>query len=674
MITAPHASRNGGAASRPQSAPLFVVEGRIGGRWWVWQRFRLRDEAAHELAALASEKRFDGVRLIVTILGDPGTPATSRELVVVDEEGVHGPDGPVREPAQPARYTVSARARPAPPPAPSTPKRRRVEPHVPPAPLAPYGVDRRAPLAAPVLAQEVEPTEDGPPPEPEGDFRIAPMVANSNRDDGFADPGPAYLPTRQAARLKRRQVVYTLGAGVASLMLAVVSYEITRSIVGLPDLLYEARQSASALFAGPERPIVVAARQGNTEEVAKLLRGGFSPNSEDAYGVPALLIAARAGKASVVRQLLEAGADPNRPFRRGDTPLLAAAREGLNNAIEPMLAKGGHVNGRGGTDLCETPLLVAAGGGRMDTVNFLLGKGASFDVLPGCRKGPLDAAAAYPRVREALEQAYQRRLAAVSRPGQAGSPAAIPAAAAAPAAPVQAAPPAPAAPQRPAAAPVERPALRTPSAAVPAPSGAPAQAKSRPVSATAETADPAAMNAAYRSIMFGFDWSASLDQVRAKSKSCRNVGKRYLACELTVKRWLDDIESVEAWFDRSDGERLVAFEALSGPIMDTSTALDGSAARQQFDKVRAAIEKKLPPGLRPIVARQAPAGIPFFAGLKPEVNAGDYSVFWSDDGRRRPAAIHLKLTGVDDQSGQYRIVVSNPQRYSQQALIAPPKK
>jgi hypothetical protein len=114
MAIAPHASRNGGAAARkPQIAPMFVVEGRIGGRWWVWQRFRVRDEGARELAALAAEKRFDGVRMVQTIPGGPGASTTSRELVVVDGNGVHGPGraehAPQAESPAPARAPMPQR-------------------------------------------------------------------------------------------------------------------------------------------------------------------------------------------------------------------------------------------------------------------------------------------------------------------------------------------------------------------------------------------------------------------------------------------------------------------------------------------------------------------------------------------------------------------------------------
>lgn len=130
---------------------------------------------------------------------------------------------------------------------------------------------------------------------------------------------------------------------------------------------------------------------------------------------PVLLVAARAGHADIVRALLDAGGDPNRRFGQAETPILAATREGLVTAVDAMLTRGGQVNGCGGADDCETPLLVAAASGRLEMVTFLLARGATFDVLPGCRRGPMDAAAPHPRVRDALENAYQRRLAAVPR-------------------------------------------------------------------------------------------------------------------------------------------------------------------------------------------------------------------------------------------------------------------
>jgi len=465
-------------------------------------------------------------------------------------------------------------------------------------------------------------------------------------DDAVADDDWDAVEAPRVARqgqwrFRLRRVGYSLGTTAAAVLLAIAGYETTRLAIGLPDLLGEARHIAGGLIAGPERPIVAAARRGDGAEVERLLKGGFSADSDDPQGVPVLLVAARAGHADIVRALLDAGGDPNRRFGQADTPILAATREGLLPAVDAMLTRGGQVNGRGGADDCETPLLVAAAAGRLDMVTFLLGRGATFDVLPGCRRGPLDAAAPHPRVRDALETAYQRRLAGVPR----GSPAIAPAVATG----ADLAPP-----PRAAALALAPPPLPV----------------SPPPAAKPAVAEPAVEPRGYGVLMYGFTWRETLAEVKAKAKECRALGRRYEVCTLAVKPMFDDAAAVEAWFDRADGDRFVSIETRSIDLIDYTAQRDGAAVRRRFDEVRREIERFLPAGSRPVVQRTAPPGsMTFFEGLKPDVAQGDYSAFWSDDSRRRPASIQLKLGGIDNRKGFYRVVVSNPLRQTQQAAI-----
>jgi hypothetical protein len=53
-----------------------------------------------------------------------------------------------------------------------------------------------------------------------------------------------------------------------------------------------------------------------------------------------------------------------------------------------------------------------------------------------------------------------------------------------------------------------------------------------------------------------------------------------------------------------------------------------------------------------------------FQSLRPEVNQGRFFSYWPDQDRRRPVFVHLKLTGLDDSHGFYRIVIGNPFRAS----------
>ncbi len=807
--------------------PSYTVEGRLGQRWWTWQRFAEHDDAARSIANLIEAKRFDAIRLLETQHRAGHPPIVLRELFLYDPAANAAlaspepvaPAPPVvapppaalpLEPATPpskaattappaAKQAMAANKMPSPAVPSTTPligapaaeavsaafarmaaevsaqrrraEEKRLEQHrvevaaasnaaeawpalwratVPlaapvrlaaPAKAAPKtrdsrdpfddtGADDYAPLVAveetaipavaaaapaPAVAasqptwdpaeidaamaalkaalREVEavvPSRPAPlaPPnalpladftasdrptaepahvEPANDAIVTQPAANDHRSataDDAEDPywDDAAAPVRVARtgswRFRLRRVGYSLGAAAASILLAIAGYETTRLAIGLPDLLGGVGTTVGALFAGPERPIVAAARRGDGAEVERLLQGGFSAESADPQGVPALLVAARNGHADIVRLLLDAGADPNRRFGQADTPILAATREGLLPSVDAMLSRGGQVNGRGGADDCDTPLLLAAAAGRLEMVTFLLSRGATFDVLPGCRRGPLDAAAPHPRVRDALENAYQRRLAGVPRAAPGIAPGIAPAVATGS---DVAAPPRATAMTPPPALPAALP--------TPAPPPVPTM---KPAVAEPKAAEPKAGPTGYGALMYGLAWHDSLGEVKAKARECRALGRRYEVCTLAVKPIFDDTATVEAWFDRADNDRFVSIETRSIDLVDYTAQRDGAAVRRRFDEVRRELERFLPPGARPILQKNLPPGsMTFFEGLKPDVAAADFSAFWSDDNRRRPASVHLKLTGIDNRKGFYRIVVGNPLRQTQQAQARP---
>ncbi|HAA91385.1 MAG TPA: hypothetical protein DCE33_03000 [Rhodospirillaceae bacterium] len=120
------------------------------------------------------------------------------------------------------------------------------------------------------------------------------------------------------------------------------------------------------------------------------------------------------------------------------------------------------------------------------------------------------------------------------------------------------------------------------------------------------------------------------------------------------------MESVEAQFDRRANNRLVALEIKSKPIPDRTSG--GDEARRRFEQVLRSIKSRLPKDHIGIATRQAPAGVPFWEGLKPSVKAGEYHAYWSDDDKRRPIFGYLKLLGSDKKEGRYKIVIGNPFR------------
>lgn len=56
--------------------------------------------------------------------------------------------------------------------------------------------------------------------------------------------------------------------------------------------------------------------------------------------------------------------------------------------------------------------------------------------------------------------------------------------------------------------------------------------------------------------------------MKAKAKECHALGRRYEVCTLTVTPMFDDAATVEAWFDRADGDRFVSIETRSTDLID----------------------------------------------------------------------------------------------------------
>lgn len=137
--------------------------------------------------------------------------------------------------------------------------------------------------------------------------------------------------------------------------------------------------------------IVVAAEQGNVEQVQAALQEGASP---DAMGPNsgALHCAAAGGHLAVIEILLAAGANPNIADQQSFYPLHLAASKGadkicvlllkFNADIEVQTHKGG------------TPLHVAAASGHLEVVQVLLQNGADLEVKDSYGATPLLVAAA----------------------------------------------------------------------------------------------------------------------------------------------------------------------------------------------------------------------------------------------------------------------------------------
>lgn len=160
----------------------------------------------------------------------------------------------------------------------------------------------------------------------------------------------------------------------------------------------------------------------------------------------------------------------------------------------------------------------------------------------------------------------------------------------------------------------------------------------------------------YRDLMMGLSWQDTLATLRDRIVECRDIGDDFTACRLNIDTWLDDSKIVVAQFDQQASDRLVAIQIDSHPIRSPSMAMS------RFDAVRQAIQDRVPSGHSGFLTTEIGGEDTLFQDLRPEINRGRYFSYWPDQERRRPAFIHLKLTGIDDGQGFYRIVIGNPFR------------
>lgn len=134
--------------------------------------------------------------------------------------------------------------------------------------------------------------------------------------------------------------------------------------------------SPSAVYAEDTYPLHVAAKSGDAGALKKLITNKVALNTQDADGWTALMYATQAGDLQKVDMLLKAGASPNIGDKLGRTPLALATKVSAFITLRLIQAKV-EVNFRnaGGIPV----IMIAAGEGRQDLVELLLGAGARLD-------------------------------------------------------------------------------------------------------------------------------------------------------------------------------------------------------------------------------------------------------------------------------------------------------
>ncbi|MBR0565755.1 ankyrin repeat domain-containing protein [Azoarcus sp. L1K30] len=139
--------------------------------------------------------------------------------------------------------------------------------------------------------------------------------------------------------------------------------------------------ASSFLLAGPATAgsyddAMNAARQGDTPQLTSLLARGIDPDTVDAGGNTLLIIAAREGNAETVATLLRFRARIGYRNMAGDSALMLAVLGGRDDVVDVLLKAGAPVNHEG-----WTALHYAAFEGRVALLDKLLAAGADINAL-----------------------------------------------------------------------------------------------------------------------------------------------------------------------------------------------------------------------------------------------------------------------------------------------------
>jgi len=141
--------------------------------------------------------------------------------------------------------------------------------------------------------------------------------------------------------------------------------------------------------------LMLAARRGNLEHVNLLLRYGADVNqhdesSNDNRGDTALLVALHSGQEKVVRRLLEAGARLEVVNMWDWTPMHMAAQSNCLPCLDLLLSKGLSIHALAHASRGETPAMLAAGKGRVETLEWFVKHGADLEEKDPYGKNALD--------------------------------------------------------------------------------------------------------------------------------------------------------------------------------------------------------------------------------------------------------------------------------------------
>jgi ankyrin repeat protein len=160
---------------------------------------------------------------------------------------------------------------------------------------------------------------------------------------------------------------------------ALMRARVRRPIAGSGSLLaahtrYATIESTLEVSAG----LMLAARDGNSDEVNALLDRGANVHATDNHGRTALMLAARQGNSDIANALLDRGADIDAADNTGMTALMLAVAQGNLNMVKALLDRGANVDV---TNIQGwTALMSAVRRGDPNIVKALLDRGADINI------------------------------------------------------------------------------------------------------------------------------------------------------------------------------------------------------------------------------------------------------------------------------------------------------
>lgn len=125
-----------------------------------------------------------------------------------------------------------------------------------------------------------------------------------------------------------------------------------------------------------QRNLIWALEKGNLYEVSRLLNKGADPNIPNPEGYTPLMMAAQLHNAKLAELLMDAGANIHARNRFGETAIMLASYHGQTEMVKQLYIRGAEINHSG-----WNPLLYAATGGHLDTIQLLLKGGADINAV-----------------------------------------------------------------------------------------------------------------------------------------------------------------------------------------------------------------------------------------------------------------------------------------------------